>query len=91
MYIYICVYHIIYIHAYIYNIYMQITLVLLMIYMRIQNHGNICSFAARTSSGAVVAWGDPASGGDASAVAERLVSGVTVYMCTKQAMGSFRS
>jgi Ca2+-binding RTX toxin-like protein len=39
-------------------------------------YGNPTAFAALRGNGSVVTWGDPASGGDSRAVADRLSSGV---------------
>ncbi|NDB96025.1 MAG: hypothetical protein EBZ78_07690 [Verrucomicrobia bacterium] len=56
-----------------------------------EEHGNEHAFAALKSDGSVVAWGDPASGGDISTVSNQLAGGVMEIYCSKKAFAALKT
>jgi hypothetical protein len=56
-----------------------------------QEFPNMSAFAAITSNGSAVAWGDASSGGNATAVAGSLASNITAIFSNSQAFAAIKS
>ncbi|MEB3317088.1 MAG: Calx-beta domain-containing protein [Cyanobacteriota bacterium] len=52
---------------------------------------NPCAFAALRGNGSVITWGDPTYGGDSTAVAAKLSSGVVQIFSNQQAFAALKS